>query len=107
MQLYPRGGEKNFTLTFLHVPPGSYVDCRVRYLSVEQRIEIGNIPRNADDANNFIVTDEGAVVSTPGLFAFLSSDTSRTKGSERDVADGTQSAQANEPAPQSFVQAEP
>jgi len=68
--LYPMGGEQNWTRTYLHVPPGSYVDCRVKYLSVEQRIEISNIPGDADDGNAFKVTDEGEVVCVPGTFAF-------------------------------------
>jgi len=58
------------TRTFLHVPPGSYVDCRVKYLSVAGRDAITEMLRAAGDGNAdaFHVTGEGEVVSAPGEF---------------------------------------
>jgi hypothetical protein len=68
--LYPNGREV-WHRTFLHVPPGHYVDCAIRYLPSEQRYRITEVPKDAGDWTEFDVVGEGEIVSAPGLFAEL------------------------------------
>jgi hypothetical protein len=66
--LYP-SGKQIWKRTYLHVPPGHYVDCRIRYVPDDERRKIAQVPADAGDWSAYSVLDEGAVISAQGLFA--------------------------------------